>query len=94
MLLVATKYYRCTWFSIPNAAVGMEPEYCNSTTGAGISGAGSRGCHYRRALTDVLLFRKMPLKAVGLHLLPRHPITKKLKVVFSPPPLSVSDLKK
>ena len=93
MLLVAIKYFRCAWFSIPNTAIGMEPEYCNSTIGPGISRAGSRGCHYRGALTDVLLFTKTLPKSVGLHLLLCRPVTRKLKVVSSLP-LSVSNLKK
>lgn len=58
MLLVAMKCFRCGWFSIPNSTIEMEPEYCDSTIGAGISAADSRGSHYRGALMDVLLFRR------------------------------------
>lgn len=42
----------------------------------------------------MLLFRKTLPKSVGLHLLLCHPIIRKVKVVFSSPPLSVSKLKR
>lgn len=45
MLLVAMKCFRCGWFIIPNSRIEMEPEYCDSIIGAGISAAGSRGSH-------------------------------------------------
>lgn len=78
------------WFS--PALTGMQPECCNSSTGAGISSAGSRGCRRRGALRDMLLSMKMLSVSVGPHLLLCCP--RKLKVVVSSPPLSTSCLKK